>query len=468
MASTAQCPEVGLSNIQAVFAVIEDVEGIPQKPTAADFILPNGQATLSQTPDFTTSTEMSPSLNVTAQFQNATPEGTVSFPMYLRVPDGGEKMQGHSAMLAAMGSVQEPNTATAELEDITLDASATTLNLSRITAGRFPPRGVVTINNEDILYTGVTEEGGVIVALTGLVRGYNRTTAAEHAADDVVTLKSRVYFQEVCRHTLTVWIQNDHTVTFGTGARITNTTFDMSNSDGQKVTFEGSFKRMGWAGRSYLSAAPSGAKLTVKDKNDVSCAGAYTEGAYVKNTTRNDDNSGAGYKIISVDVDAGTVTLASSPVGWQQDDQIDAWLPAAEPIGEALESRSARVFLDGKSGRLREGSISMGTPVERKSEIGDEYPSIAADTKREITITLNAYFRAEDAKELYHGYKGYEAPVDLTFGEDMGKKVAISMPRVKRGMPTIGVDGAMFTLDRTGTVMGTKTSVEDALFVVQE
>ena len=35
------CPQVGKSNLQAVFVEIEDVSGVLQKPTAAGYILPN-------------------------------------------------------------------------------------------------------------------------------------------------------------------------------------------------------------------------------------------------------------------------------------------------------------------------------------------------------------------------------------------------------------------------------------------
>lgn len=468
MSNTAICPNVGKSNILALFACLEDVEGVAQKPTAADFILPVGDVTLSQENESEDSKEMSPSLNVTARFQNATPEGKASFPMYIRIPEDGGKMQGHNVLLAMMGSVQEPGTAKATLKDTTLDASATTLMLGAVTAGRFPPRGIVTVDAEDMLYTGVTETEGAITALTGLVRGYNGTTAAEHSADAVVTLKSRTYFQETCRHSLTLWAQFDHLVKFGTGARVTNTSVNLSNTNGQELSFDLSFERMGWAGRSYLSAVPTGTQLTVKDGNENPCANAYTEGAYIKNTTRNDDNSGAGYKITAVDVSAGTITLATAPTGWQADDQIDAWLPAAEPVGQALESRTARVFVDGKVGTLREGSISVSTPVERKLEIGAEYPTIAVDTKRQMTITLNTFFRAEDAKELGRGYQGYEIGVTTTFGKDEGQRVSFHAPRVKVNTPTIGTDGAALTLDRTGTIMGTKTSIEDALFISQE
>ena len=55
-----------------------------------------------------------------------------------------------------------------------------------------------------------------------------------------------------------------------------------------------------------------------------------------------------------------------------------------------------------------------------------------------------------------------------TFGKDEGQRVSFHAPRVKVNTPTIGTDGAALTLDRTGTIMGTKTSIEDALFISQE
>lgn len=37
------CPTAGKSNVQAVFACIEDVTGVLQKPVAADYIVPRGE-----------------------------------------------------------------------------------------------------------------------------------------------------------------------------------------------------------------------------------------------------------------------------------------------------------------------------------------------------------------------------------------------------------------------------------------
>lgn len=67
------------------------------------------------------------------------------------------------------------------------------------------------------------------------------------------------------------------------------------------------------------------------------------------------DNSGAGYRITAVDDEAGTITVDGSIAGWGDGDQLDAWLPTAKPIGDPIESRSVRVFVDGKTGRFGKG-----------------------------------------------------------------------------------------------------------------
>ena len=43
---------------------------------------------------------------------------------------------------------------------------------------------------------------------------------------------------------------------------------------------------------------------------------------------------------------------------------------------------------------------------------------------------------------------------------------SVHLPRVKMNMPEIAVDGAAFTLERTGRVLGTLG--EDAVYVVME
>ena len=459
------CPTAGKSAVQAIWAAIEDVSGELQKPTAADYILPRGNATMNQTPTQTASEELSESLNVIDQFQDAVEAGEATIPMYLRLASDGGKMQGHALFLAAMGNVQESDTVTAALS-AQADAAATTLSIDTIAGGFLPPAGIVSVDTETIRYTGRTITDGVVTALTGCVRGYNGTVAAAHEADAVVTLKSRVYSQDICRNTVSLWMKDDHTVFFASGGVVTATEIAFSNSSGQNVDFTVQFRKMGWVGRSFLAEAPTGQTLKVVDSKGNPAADAYSVGGYIKNTTKGLDNNSAGYRITGVDTTAGTITVEGTIGTFAEDDQIDPWTPASEAVDTVVESRRAKILIDGQTGRIREGSLTLNTPTEFLQEIGDEYPGESVDTQRELSITMNAYFRADNAPEIGKGYNGYEVPVLVRMGLDGGKVLAVAMERVKLSMPEVGTDGAAYTLDRNGAILGTKG--EDALYIIQE
>lgn len=459
------CPTAGKANSQSVWVALEEVTGVLQKPTAADYIVPRGNASMTQTPGQSASEELSESLNVINQFQDAVEAGEASIPMYLRLADGG-KMQGHNLFAAAMGDVQEPGTVTASLTADVI-ASADVIKIDTVTGGFFPPAGVVTIGDEKIRYSARTlDANGAVSSLTGCERGYAGTTAATHVAEDTVTLSSRVFSQSVCRNTVSVWMKMDHTVFFASGGVVTATEFAFSNTGGQNIDFTVQFRRMGWVGRSFIAEAPSGNVIKVVDKDGNPAANAYSVGGYIKNTTQSLDNSGAGYRITAVDADAGTITVDGTITSFAEDDQLDAWVPASTPIGDAIESRKISLLIDGNVGRIREGSISIGTPVEFLQEIGDEYPGENVDTTRELSITMNAYFRAENAPDIGRGYDGYEIPVVVRTGKKAGETLAIAMERVKMSTPEVGTDGASYTLDRTGAILG--KNGEDAIYIVQE
>jgi hypothetical protein len=72
-----------------------------------------------------------------------------------------------------------------------IDSSVTTIALTDATT--YPATGTVTVNSEQITYTGISGN-----TLTGCVRGANGTTAASHEQYVVVTLKvpNQVLFHE--------------------------------------------------------------------------------------------------------------------------------------------------------------------------------------------------------------------------------------------------------------------------------
>lgn len=459
----ATCPSIGRANLQAAYVEIEDVAGVLQRPTAAGYILPSGNGEMTQTPEHSNSEELSESLNVLEQFQDATPAGEASLTMLLRTRSGGLAPQGSALLQALMGSLQLGGTVTLSLT-ANLAADGAQLSAGSLSGGDLPPRGVLAIGDEKILYTSLTVASGVFT-IGGLTRGYAGTTAASHSSGDTVTLASPVYMQEVCRPTVSVWMRFDNLVTFMSGCVVTECTAALAKSGGQSLQFSLQGRRMGWCGTGTVSAV-SGSTVTVGAKE----ADGYAVGALLQNKTKSDDNSGAGYTVTAVDASAHKITISPAPSGWAEDDVLVPWLPAAEAIGTPVESRDARVYVSGVLGHRREGELSIGTPTEFASEIGDEYPGENADGKREISLTGGLYFRAEDAKEFGRGYRGYELPVQVVFGNTAGHKLSASMPRVRFNMPEISTDGEFLTLEQDGTALGVsgERGGESALYLVLE
>ena len=91
---------------------------------------------------------------------------------------------------------------------------------------------------------------------------------------------------------------------------------------------------------------------------------------YIRNKARGDDNSGQGYRIVAVDDESDILTLSAAPTGWQAGDALHPWLPSAKPIGTALESRFGNVEIDGKVGKMNEGSLTISCPVTNLEENG--------------------------------------------------------------------------------------------------
>lgn len=459
------CTGIGRSNVQQVFAVLEDVSGELQKPTATGFILPAGQSTMTQTPSYSPSNELSKSLNVLNQVQDAVTAGDISIPMYLRLGTDYSAPQGDDILTALMGEKQTPDTVTASTVG-SLTSSDVSFDIDTVAGGFMPARGVVQIESEKIRYTTKTAASTTgQYTLGGCTRGYGGTTAATHTDASTVTLKSRVYMQSTCRPSVSVWVEFDHAVMFMSGCSVTQGTIPLSNSGGQMITVSLQGRRMGWVGSGNVVSAASGI-ITLGEEE----ANSFSVGGFIRNATKNDDNSSAGYKVTAVDADNNTITVSPSPTGWVKDDVLKPWLPSASGIGIAVESRDARVFINGATGRRREGDVTINTPTTFANEIGDEFPGDNADGKRGITISGGMYFRAEDCKQFGLGYKGYELPMTVALGDKAGHTLALHFPRIKFNTPTVGTDGEFYTLTQDGTALGVtdEREGESSLYLIQE
>lgn len=465
------CPSVAKSQVQSVFAVLEDVSGELQLPTPESYILPAGRATMVQTPDYSNSEELSKSLNVLAQFQNAVPAGTGSIPIYGRLNSDYSKPEGNDLFVSLMGDYNDPALITAKVAtagtasdteiEIADVVNANVIN-ENILAGKFPPMGVVQIGDEKILYREIEYADDGKITLKQCQRGYGNTVAAAIAEEDDIQMLSRIYSQSTCRQTMSIWILNDDKIClFMSGCVPTQDQVRLQRESGQMFTFDFQGRKMGWCGVAEIAESPTDAVIQLAKKG----ADAYTVGGYIQNKTQIDDNGGKGYRITAVNDDLDTITVSPSPTGWKAGDMLHPWLPTAQPIGQVIESRYAAVEIDGKAGKLESGGFTISTPTNNLLEIGDEYPGESVDSVRSIELERNIYFRAKDGIEFGMGYKGYEVPVIVYAGKEPGLTLAHYMPRVKFNTPELGESDNVVTMTQNGTALGVVG--EDALFIIQ-
>ena len=468
------CPTVAKSQVQSVFAVLEDVSGELQPPSTDGYILPAGRATMTQTPSYSDSEELSPSLNTIDQFQDAVPAGTGSIPLYGRLDSSYGKPEGDALLVALMGDYNDPTKITAAVSDVDgVTASDTEITINAIVngndfdgnilKGKLPPRGVVKIDSENIRYGKIVYNDDDTATLLNCKRGYGGSTAAAHDDAAAVQLLSRVYSQNTCRPTCSIYIMNDDKLMlFMSGCSVIQDVVRLQRTQGQMFTFDFQGRRMGWCGVGEVAEAPVGTSV----KLAAGGADAYSVGGYIRNKTRGDDNSGQGYRIAAVDDESDTLTLSAAPTGWQVGDALHPWLPSATPIGKPMESRFGNVEIDGKVGKMNEGSLTISCPVTNLEEMGDEYPGEGIDTKRAITLSRTINFRAKDGVEFGKGYRGYELPVTALAGKYAGLTLAHYKARVKFNTPEVGEGDNAITLTQDGTALG--VTGEDALFIIQE
>lgn len=182
-----QCSTVASSRIKKIYAVIEENTGTLQRPTPESYIKPAGDPSITQTPTYTDSEELTGTLDVIDQFKNAVEAGESSVPMYVSMDKNGT-MQGHDLFAAFMGNVQERNIVSAKVaaQDITIpagiDARSTVIPYDGA-SGEFPDSGTILIDSEKISYS--SKDGN---EFKNCVRAQESTLAASHNDDALITL----------------------------------------------------------------------------------------------------------------------------------------------------------------------------------------------------------------------------------------------------------------------------------------
>jgi hypothetical protein len=458
---------IGSARKQVVFATLETTIGTIVFPVGTtDFILPAGNAQINQNPAFVDSEELKDTLDVLDRFQNPMPPGKWSLPMYLR-PSGYllHDPQG-SVLLQCLQGVK--NAVTTAAVSSAVGAADTTVVLKTIAEGVLPETGVVGMTsagtiNEYIHYTGITRvsRSATTATLTGCTRGYKSSTAATHAVDQPVTLKSIFYRQAVASPSFTLWVQSDHMTQGLTGCSIDEGSVEITNEGAVKCNLSGQGMKMVFAGTSTLS----GAALATNTHIHVTDASLYSADAYIYNPGV---PASTYIKITTVNRTTNILTLAAAcGAAWASGDTIKGYLPPSPTIiGDPIECADTTISVAGVTVRQKGSTLSIKTPKKYvDDEVGTDYPEDFLDDKRDVTSTMNLYFRKADGKYFADGIAADENAVKFTLGNVAGSIMDIYMKRCSLEVPTINFASPAIELSIPFKAMGTvgEDSVEIVL-----
>jgi hypothetical protein len=447
---------IALAKVQRVFAAKEHTKGSLTFPSGTDFVKPAGNAVLNQSPSFSDSEELSNTLDVLDQFQDATPPGDWSLTMYARPGGLGSDPQGAVLFESLLGTRVTGSTASLHFGIAADSTQASYRNLS----GSLPEKGVIQIGTEYIYYGGITETNATQGVFTSLSRAYSGS-AAVHAVGANITLKS-IFFKEATKSSsFSLWIETDHFIQGLSGCTASRAVIGVDNQGAVGIDFSGQGMEMVWAGTCSLASDFSAGATTIK----VEDAKLYSAGSYIQNYTQSINNSNKGFEVLSSNATNDTLLLGTAITGtWASGDVIKGYLPTETQIGTAIEGKDTAVEFNNVSTSFRNCDLTVSCPKQYiTDEVGTIFPQDYMEDVREITSTLGLYFRESDAKFFRDGYDGNEIPIKLTFGNTAGYKMELFMKKCRLQVPTINPAAPAMELQIPMKALG--TTGEDSLEV---
>jgi len=448
------CANLGKSTIVGVWAKAETTCGTFVMPAATDVILPTGFPAVNQEFPTTDGLEISESLDITEQFQSAAQPVSFSLPMYVRVPAAaslGNAIQGDVVFQSLLGSGVAGGTVSAAVATTWTVGQTTSLGFDTLAGGWLPDVGVITVGTEKILYRGITWASSTAGSFDNVERAYAGTTAAEQADTTAFTLTSRYFRLDTDSPAFSTVVRTDHTVYYITGCAANSATVGITNEGGLQWSFDCQALSFEWAGKSTLAAqAASGqADVVVPD------AKLYSVGAFVKNTTKNKDNTD-GYEITAINYSTNTLTLETNlDTNWEIGDIVEGYVPGSTSVANTIENRYTSVYIDATSTTLQNTDLTVSCPKQFISdEVGNTYPTAWVEDQRSITGTMTLYARAADTKYLYDNTQRTEKVVHMLFGDTDGESMAIAMRRTKLTNPTSSENGPTINMALNLTALG--------------
>lgn len=259
---------------------------------------------------------------------------------------------------------------------------------------------------------------------------------------------SVAYTQALGKPSFSMFMKKDHTVFFAKGCTVSQLNPSVTNAGGVDQKWSGGLMWLGICGTDSLTAIAAQDATTI----EVADAKKYSVGAWIKNSTKDDDNTGDGYKVTAVDVDADELELDSGvdeAGGWEADDVIEPFLPDSTEVGATLANRLTTVDFGADTGKkVQSANLTLNDPINYiEDEISaDGYPTSYLEDVRDLSGNVDMYFRQDDAKYFYEGFNDTKIDVSINFGDTAGSQAELNMPQTSIEVPTVSTNAPAVNL----------------------
>jgi hypothetical protein len=434
-------------------------------PVAADGIVPASYPVSDRNVSYTDSPEIRASLNMKDQIKDKDAAGSFNFNMLLRPNSKTAKVvdapMGSVAYKGFQGKVQSY---TAGI-DTGIDAVVTSITFDTLVGDTPPDVGVIKIteggSTEAVKYTGITWATTTSGTFTGCTRDYDGAGASAFTTAATIEDGSKTYRQQITRGTFSFWYEMDEVVYGMAGCTVSGMNINPTNKGYPTVELSGGFMTKVFAGQGTLNGAVAASADLIMQNGETEY---FKAGARIYNKTTDDDKSGVGYEILSIDAATHKLTIDTA-VSWSSADEIVGFLPTPTVIGSTLASEDTVVKVDTTIKKPTSLSITNTAPIQYiEDEITSEAISEYVAGKRTNEVSVTMLMRNSELAVFNQADSDTKRILNIQFGDGtMGGTVVLYYPRCTVQVPKVSTNEPVENI--TFTMSPLDTDKEDAFFI---
>ena len=265
---------------------------------------------------------------------------------------------------------------------------------------------------------------------------------------------------------LTIAFREGHTTRWLAGAMVGELKLTISRSGAVRWDAKGVYQREAIAG----TAETTDGSTTDTIHLESGAGRMFSAGARVK--IGDDDNSGQGYLVTSVDTSSDTLSISPAlSAAPSSGVVVTGFLPQPTLAGRPLEGHEASglITLDDVNLRVTGIELSIANDLTPdKDEITDtDYIGGVHEGRRHISAKVDARFLRSYASWFARAHEGVEGALNLGIGQEAGYKLRVAIPKAVMDTPETGGDESVRNISVTLTALAT-TAGEDEITLSYE